>query len=90
MKAIEIKGDRLAWSDTPAPSLGEGEVRIEARPVAAKAAVMSALRERVWPLVESGGIAPVIDGVVPIAETGRAHEPVESNETLGKVVLSVD
>lgn len=63
---------------------------LRARPVAAKAAVMSALRERVWPLIESGEIAPVIDEVVPISETGRAHELIESNETFGKVVLSID
>ena len=63
---------------------------LRARPVAAKAEVMSALRERVWPLIESGEIAPVIDEVVPIAETGRAHELIESNETFGKVVLRVD
>ncbi len=63
---------------------------LRARPVAAKAEVMSALRERVWPLIESGEIAPVIDEVVPIAETGRAHELIESNETVGKVVLRVD
>lgn len=63
---------------------------LRARSVASKAAVMSALRERVWPLIESGEIAPVIDEVVPIAETGRAHELIESNETFGKVVLRVD
>ena len=63
---------------------------LRARPVAAKAAVMSALRERVWPLIESGDIRPVIDEVIPIAETERAHELIESNETFGKVVLEVD
>lgn len=63
---------------------------LRARPVAAKAVVMSALRERVWPLIESGEIVPVIDEVVPIAETGRAHRLIESNETFGKVVLRVD
>ena len=63
---------------------------LRARPVAAKAVIMSALRERVWPLIESGEIGPIIDEVIPIAETERAHELVESNETFGKVVLKVD
>ena len=63
---------------------------LRARPVAAKAVIMSALRERVWPLVESGEIGPIIDEVIPIAETERAHELIESNETFGKVVLRVD
>ena len=63
---------------------------LRARPVAAKAVIMSALRERVWPLIESGEIGPIIDEVIPIAETERAHELVESNETFGKVVLEID
>ncbi len=63
---------------------------LRARPVAAKAVIMSALRERVWPPIESGEIGPIIDEVIPIAETERAHELVESNETFGKVVLKVD
>ena len=63
---------------------------LRARPVAAKAVIMSALCERVWPLIESGEIGPVIDEVIPIAETERAHELIESNETFGKVVLKVD
>ncbi len=63
---------------------------LRARPVAAKAVIMSALRERVWPLIESGEIGPIIDEVIPIAETERAHELIESNETFGKVVLKVD
>ena len=63
---------------------------LRARPVAAKAVIMSALRERVWPLIESGEIGPIIDEVIPIAETERAHELIESNKTFGKVVLKVD
>ena len=63
---------------------------LRARPVAAKAVIMSALRERVWPLIESGEIGPIIDEVIPITETERAHELIESNETFGKVVLKVD
>ena len=43
---------------------------LRARSVAAKSVVMSALRERVWPLIESGEIRPIIDEVIPIAETG--------------------
>ncbi len=63
---------------------------LRARPVAAKAVIMSALRERVWPLIESGEIGPIINEVIPIAETERAHELIESNGTFGKVVLKVD
>ena len=62
---------------------------LRARPIAEKAAVMDALKERVWPLFEAGEIAPVVEAVLPIQEAERAHELVSSNETVGKVVLQV-
>ncbi|HEX7035911.1 MAG TPA: NAD(P)H-quinone oxidoreductase [Pseudomonadales bacterium] len=62
---------------------------LRARPIGEKAAVMDALKARVWPLFESGAIVPVVDEVVPIEEAERAHALVESNETVGKVVLTV-
>lgn len=63
---------------------------LRARPVAAKSKIMSALRERVWPLIESGEIRPIVDAVIPIAEAGRAHELIASDATFGKVVLAID
>ena len=63
---------------------------LRARPVAAKSVLMAALHERVWPLIESGEIRPIVDAVIPIAEAGRAHELIASDTTFGKVVLAVD
>lgn len=63
---------------------------LRARPVAAKAVIMDALSERVWPLIESGAITPIVEEVIPIAEANRAHELIEGNTTFGKVVLSID
>lgn len=62
---------------------------LRARSIAAKATVMDALRERVWPLLENGAIQPVVEQVVPIAEAARAHELLASDQTFGKVVLQV-
>ena len=62
---------------------------LRARPVAAKAAVMDRLLDDVWPDIESGAIRPIIETVIPIAETERAHALIESDATFGKVVLSV-
>ena len=62
---------------------------LRARPVSEKAAVMDALQRRVWPLFESGDIEPVIERVMPITEADAAHALVASNETVGKVVLTV-
>ncbi|MYD97038.1 MAG: NAD(P)H-quinone oxidoreductase [Gammaproteobacteria bacterium] len=62
---------------------------LRARSIAAKANVMDELKARVWPLIESGEIVPVIEDVLPIDEAARAHELISSNRTFGKVVLSV-
>ena len=48
----------------------------------------SALREKVWPLVESGAIAPVIYRTFPAAQAAEAHALMESNQHIGKIVLT--
>ena len=62
---------------------------LRARSIGAKALLMDALRERVWPLVERGSITPVVERVLPIAEAAQAHRLIASNRTFGKVVLAV-
>jgi putative PIG3 family NAD(P)H quinone oxidoreductase len=57
------------------------------RPVAFKAAIARALRERVWPLLESGQIRPVIERVFPAEQAAAAHALMESNQHIGKIVL---
>ncbi|MDR7153010.1 NADPH2:quinone reductase [Hydrogenophaga palleronii] len=58
------------------------------RPVAFKAAIARSLRERVWPLLSSGAIKPVIHQVFPAEQAAAAHELMESNRHIGKLVLS--
>lgn len=58
------------------------------RPVAFKAAIAAALRERVWPLLESGAIKPVIHSTFPAAQAAQAHALMESNAHVGKIVLT--
>lgn len=62
---------------------------LRSRTIAQKAAVMDALRDRVWPKIEAGAIRPVIDTVFPMDRAEEAHSLVASNETFGKVVLEV-
>ncbi len=62
---------------------------LRARPISEKAAVMDALRSRVWPLFEAGAIEPVIESVLPIQDAEQAHALVASNETVGKVVMTL-
>ena len=58
------------------------------RPVAFKAAIAQALRKNVWPLVESGKIKPVIHSTFPAADAAQAHALMESNQHVGKIVLT--
>jgi NADPH:quinone reductase-like Zn-dependent oxidoreductase len=57
--------------------------------VAEKAAVADAVRERVWPLLASGRVRPVIHATFPLADAWRAHELMESSNHIGKIVLTV-
>jgi NADPH:quinone reductase-like Zn-dependent oxidoreductase len=59
------------------------------RSVAEKGAIADALRARVWPLVESGAVRPVIDRTFPLADAADAHRVMESGEHIGKLVLVV-
>lgn len=58
------------------------------RSLAFKAGIAKALRERVWPLLDSRAIAPVIYRQLPAAQTDAAHALMESGEHIGKIVLS--
>jgi NADPH2:quinone reductase len=58
------------------------------RPVAFKAAIAASLRTRVWPLLQSGSIQPVVHRVFPASEAALAHTLMESNQHIGKLVLS--
>lgn len=62
---------------------------LRGRPLAEKAAIVAAVREHVWPLVESGVVKPVVDRVLPLADAADAHRVVEAGEQVGKVVLRV-
>ena len=59
------------------------------RSVAEKGAIADALRERVWPLLESGAIAPVIFQTFPLRDAASAHRVMESGAHIGKLVLTV-
>ena len=60
------------------------------RPVAFKAAIAQALRAKVWPLLASGAIKPVIHSTFPAADAAKAHTLMESNQHIGKIVLTWD
>ena len=61
---------------------------LRARPVAFKGAIASALCAKVWPWLESGKVKPVIHQVFPAAQAAAAHALMESNQHIGKLVLT--
>jgi NADPH2:quinone reductase len=61
------------------------------RSVAFKGAIARHLREQVWPLLESGRIKPVIHATFDAASAdgaANAHRLMESNQHIGKIVLT--
>jgi NADPH2:quinone reductase len=62
---------------------------LRARPVADKAAIARALQAKVWPLLESGKVKPVIDSTFPLAKASEAHARMETSQHIGKIVLEV-
>jgi NADPH:quinone reductase len=59
------------------------------RPIEFKGAIAKNLREKVWPLIESGKIKPVIHDTFPLAEASKAHALMESSAHIGKIVLTL-
>jgi NADPH:quinone reductase-like Zn-dependent oxidoreductase len=68
-------------------TLTGGSLRV--RTVEQKGAIARALEEHVWPLLESGRVAPVIHATFPLAEAAAAHRMMESSAHIGKIVLVV-
>jgi len=55
----------------------------------AKAEIAEDLRAHVWPLLEAGRVAPVMDSEFPLAEAAPAHAHMEGGAHIGKIVLKV-
>jgi NADPH2:quinone reductase len=58
------------------------------RPVAFKAQIAASLKKTAWPWLEAGVVKPVIHEVFAAADAARAHELMESNRHIGKLVLT--
>ncbi|MEI2734179.1 MAG: NAD(P)H-quinone oxidoreductase [Rhodoblastus sp.] len=58
------------------------------RTLAQKAAVAAALREKVWPLLDSGAVKPLVHATFPMEQTREAHALMESSAHLGKIMVT--
>ncbi len=59
------------------------------RTAAEKGEIASALLQNIWPRLEAGAFAPVIDQVFPLAEVGAAHALMERSTHIGKIMLHI-
>lgn len=62
---------------------------LRARPAAEKAAIVAAVREHVWPLLDEGRVRPIVHEKVPFAQVAEAHRMLEESSHIGKVLLAL-
>jgi putative PIG3 family NAD(P)H quinone oxidoreductase len=60
---------------------------LRARPAREKAAVVAAVREHVWPLIDTGKVAAVVDRELPMSQAAQAHRVMAAGEHVGKILL---
>jgi NADPH2:quinone reductase len=59
------------------------------QPVAQKALIAAELREKVWPLLDQGSLAPLVHATFGLAQAAEGHRLMESSTHIGKIVLVV-
>jgi len=62
---------------------------LRARDDAFKAAIADQLLEKVWPLLASGSIRPIIHSTFALTDAAKAHQLMESSQHIGKIILTV-
>ena len=60
---------------------------LRARPANEKAAVVAAVHDRVWPLIDAGQVKAVIDRKLPMSQAAQAHRALAASEHIGKILL---
>jgi putative PIG3 family NAD(P)H quinone oxidoreductase len=63
---------------------------LRAMPADAKAHIAMALRDKVWPLIESGQFRPMVHAIFPLERADDAHRAMEEGSHIGKIILEVD
>ncbi len=62
---------------------------LRARPLEEKIAITQRFRREMLPLFDRGQLAPVIDSRYPIDRIAEAHEYMESNANVGKILIDL-
>ncbi|MGI9476517.1 MAG: NAD(P)H-quinone oxidoreductase [Hyphomicrobiaceae bacterium] len=71
---------RLTWTGST----------LRPRTIEQKGAIARSLEEKVWPLISSGKVVPVVYKTFPLAEAADAHRLMESSAHIGKILLVAD
>lgn len=58
--------------------------------LADKREIAARFRRRWWPLLLDGRLRPVVDSLFPFEQVARAHERMEADLNVGKIVLTLD
>jgi putative PIG3 family NAD(P)H quinone oxidoreductase len=88
---IGLQGGRKAELDMGMLLAKRGAViatTLRARPATEKAAIIAAVREHVWPLIESGAVRPVVHSRHPLGRAADAHREMEASGHIGKILLT--
>jgi NADPH:quinone reductase-like Zn-dependent oxidoreductase len=62
---------------------------LRSRPLEEKIALARDFERHVVPLLEAGRVAPVVAGVLPLADVATAHARMEADDTFGSLVLTL-
>jgi NADPH:quinone reductase-like Zn-dependent oxidoreductase len=62
---------------------------LRARPVEEKIAATQRFSAEVLPRFSDGSLKPIIDSRYPLADVAKAHERMEQNANVGKLLLDV-
>ena len=53
-----------------------------------KGAIANELFDKVWPLLESAQVRPIVHKTFPLALAADAHQLMESSAHIGKIILT--
>jgi len=63
---------------------------LRAREDSFKVAIATQLQQKVWPLLETGIVKPVIHSIFPLTKAVEAHQLMESGLHTGKIILTIE
>lgn len=62
---------------------------LRSRSIEEKGALLKAVYDNTWPLLEDGTVTPVVDSTFPLESAADAHRRMENREQTGKIILTM-